>query len=93
MWSNLLVVQRALLAQDLVADPDLADVVQQPGEVDVAQLVLRQAQLAPELDGDPGDPLAVAEGVRVLGVDRRGERPGQADQEVPEMVVALRARA
>ena len=44
---ELVVGQRPALGEDLVADADLADVVQQSGQVDVAQLVLLQAELAP----------------------------------------------
>ena len=44
---ELLVGQGPALGEHVVADADLADVVQQAGEVDVAQLVLLQAELAP----------------------------------------------
>ena len=90
---ELLVGQRPALGEDVVADADLADVVQQAGEVDVAQLVLLQAELAPELDGRPRHALAVAVGVGVLGVDRGGQRAGQPDQEVLDVQVAAGRRA
>ena len=93
MCSNSSRRQRPGLAQHGVVDADLADVVQQAGQVDVAQLVLLQAQLAAQLDGDAGDALAVAEGVRVLGVQRRRQRARQADQQLLEVLVAAGAAA
>ena len=86
---ELLVGQRPALGEDVVADADLADVVQQAGQVDVALLGLLQAELAPQLDGRARHALAVAVGVRILGVDRGGQRARQPDQEVLDVEIAL----
>ncbi len=81
--------QRAALGEDVVADADLADVVQEAGQVDVAQFVLGQAERATQLDGGAGHALAVAVRVGILGVDRRGQRTGQTDQKFLDVMVAL----
>ena len=83
--------QRAPLAQDRVGHADLADVVEQSGEVDVAQFGLGEPQLAGQLDGDPRNALAVAAGVGVLGVDGRGQRADQAREEVLDLGLPPRA--
>ena len=48
--------QGPFLAEDIVPDADLADVVEEPGEVEVADLASRQGHLFPEPYRDPRDP-------------------------------------
>ncbi len=79
--------QRPFLAEDRVADADLAEVVQEPGEVEVADLASSQAHLLSEPDRDPRDPLAVAAGVRIFGVDRRREAADDAEERLLQLVV------
>jgi hypothetical protein len=67
-------IETARLEQNAVVDGDLADVVQVAGDPQRADLLLREAEGAGDRDRDPRDPLRVAAGVRVLGVDRRPER-------------------
>ena len=58
------------LAQDDVRDADLADVVEQAGEVDRVAGLLVEAQPLGQEDGVARHVLGVALGVAVLGVDR-----------------------
>ena len=57
---------------------DLADVVQQAGHVDALDLVIGQLDLGRQMPAEQRDALAVAAGVRILGVDRAGEAVQQA---------------
>lgn len=66
----------SVLAKHRVGNPDLADVVQQSGQVNVVQFVVRKSQFTAQLDGNAGHTLAVTERVLILGVDGRGQRPG-----------------
>ncbi len=69
-------IELARLVEDLVAHPELADVVQQRGAAQPAALVDAQAQLFGDLVGDQRHARAVARGERALGVDdlAEGER-------------------
>jgi hypothetical protein len=79
---ELAVVQLLGLDQDLLADADLAEVVEEAGVLDLPQLLRREADVAEggqvaavddlgEGDGEVGDPLAVAAGGRVALLDGR----------------------
>jgi hypothetical protein len=70
--------QAAGLLQDGLGHADLADVVQQPGHVDLLDVAVAQADLARQVAADERDALAVAAGVGVLGVDRAGQAVQQA---------------
>jgi len=61
--------QRARFAENAVTDADLADVVQQSSEVEVADLTARQIHHLTKANGNAGDAFAVTASVRVLGVD------------------------
>ena len=67
----LAVRQLAGLAQDLFRDADLADVVEEAGGVDGADLLVVEAHAHGEACRVAGHILAVVEGVVVLGVDGR----------------------
>jgi hypothetical protein len=73
------------LAEDLIADPNLADVMEQAGEVKVADFSAREAHFLTESDGDSGDALAMSAGVGVLRVDRGGEAADDAEEGVLEI--------
>ncbi len=62
--------QLAGLAQEMVGNADLADVVEKTGELNGAPQVGIETKLAGEEDGIAGHVLRVALGVSVLGVDR-----------------------
>ena len=79
--------QRPGLLEHGVVDADLADVVEQAHQVEVAPLVGRHAQLLGEPDGDPRDSLGVARGVRVLGVDGRGQGADDAEEQLLQVGV------
>ena len=79
--------QRAGLLEDVVVDADLADVVEQPGEIEVAALRRRNAELLGQPDRDPGHALGVARGVGVLGVDGRGQGTDDAEEQFLELGV------
>ncbi len=81
--------QRLGLLEHHVVDADLADVVEQAHQVEVAPLVGREAELLAQPDGDPRDPLGVARGIRVLGVDRRGQGPDHAEEQFLQLAVEL----
>ena len=90
--SIFLVGELAGLLQDAVVHADLADVVQQAHQVEVALVVRRHLQLLADPHGDPGHPLGMARGVRVLGVDRGGQGADHAEEEVLQVRVAPRVR-
>ena len=79
--------QRAGLLEHGVVDADLADVVEQAHQVEVAPLVGRHAQLLGEPDGDPRHALGVARGVGVLGVDGRGQGADDAEEQLLQVGV------
>ena len=62
--------QRAGLAQDLLRDGELAEVVQAAGETRELDLLGVESQALRDLGGQFADPLGVTPGVRVAGVDR-----------------------
>ena len=66
-------VRLAGLAQDLVRDADLADVVEQPGDADRGDLLGRQPEPLGEEDAVAGDVLGVLLGVAILRVDREDQ--------------------
>ena len=77
---ELLVRERALLAQQLVGDGDLADVVEDRGDPQLREPRLRPAQPAPDRDGEVRDGLRVRVGAAVdTAVDGRRQRgrPGE----------------
>ena len=91
----LVVVELAGLVEDAVGDAELADVVQQAGAGRRAAVAASRPSARAERDGDLGDALGVAGGVRRLGVDDAGERLGDAVQAVVvgEQQRGRRARA
>ncbi len=89
MCFELVIRERPALGENLIADADLADVVQEAGQVDVVLLGLAQPELAPELDGHARHALAVAVGVLILGVDRGGQRARQPDENLLDVEIAL----
>ncbi len=70
--------EAAWLVEDRVGDAQLADVVQEAGAAQVAQLGGAEAELAADADRVCGDAVGVARGVGALGVDHRGKRLGDA---------------
>ena len=82
----LLVVERAGLVEDGVADAELADVVQQRAAAQPPAARFADAEPPRQRVGDPGDALAVAARERALAVDDLAERRG----DVVEVVVVER---
>ena len=70
------------LEEHVVADRDLADVVEQAAEVQHLLLLLRQPDRAAQHLRVVRDALAVARGVGIAGVDR----PGQRDDDLPRLL-------
>src|SRR5919108_4230478 len=70
--------QRSRLVDDLARDPDLADVVQQRGELDAATRRLRQGEVFRHRDDERDDVAAVTAGVRVVGLDDVSEQERRA---------------
>ena len=66
--------QRALLEQHVVADADLADVVQVAADLEELEVALRQLELPPDLDRELADAHGVTGGVGVARVDGGRER-------------------
>ena len=83
----LVVVERAGLVDDLVRDRDLADVVQQRGELGRAAGLVVDAEVVGDRDGQLDDVLGVLAGVLVVGLD------DVAEQQRGAAVGAPRARA
>src|SRR5216684_5783566 len=63
---ELVLAQRAGLAQDPVVDTDLADVVQQGADAEVAHLLFAEAEVLSDADRVARHALRMAAGVRVL---------------------------
>ena len=87
MCSNSAGVSGARFAKHVVVDADLADVVQQAGQINRVQVVRVAAQLPGQANREPRHAIAVTAGVRVLGVDGRGECPHDAAEEFGLLVV------
>ncbi len=69
------------LPQNLVVDTDLPDVVQQPGEIDVPQVLGGQAEMLAQAAADQGDPFAMAARVGVLASsDETSERTNDSSR-------------
>ena len=77
----LLVGERALLVEDLLADPDLADVVQPPAGADRLDQLVGAAQLRRHAGGEIGDPGGVAAEVGVLRLQRVHQRLQRGDRD------------
>ena len=88
---ELLVGERAGLAEDLGGNADLADVVEQRTELDALQRVAIELQLATDEDRDVADPAGVRRGVFVVRLERVRERSDRLDEGSLELVVVLRA--
>ena len=71
--------QRVGLLQDVVGQPDLADVVEQRAEADDGHLGFGQLQLPRDHHRRLADALRVAGRVRVAGVERRRQRADGAE--------------
>src|SRR2546423_654803 len=71
---DLLPRQATRLQEDGVADPDLADVVEERGHANLLDALLAQAHRRGERRGVEGDALGVHVRVRVARVNRAGER-------------------
>jgi hypothetical protein len=78
--------QRAALLEHLVVDADLADVMQESRQIEVAPFGRGHVQLLGEPDRDPRHALRVPRGVRVLGVDAAHEGMQHAHEQVFEIV-------
>ena len=87
-------VEPAFLVEDRLGDADLADVVELSGDAQQVALAVGQPEGAPELGGQHADPLGVAAGVGVLGLEGRGQREDHALVllEVPEVVAEAQQR-
>src|SRR5438128_2452769 len=75
----LLGIERARLAQDRVGDPNLADVVQQPGAGQRSQRVVRELHRPPDLYRELRDPQVVTSRVLIACLDRGGQRRDGVD--------------
>ena len=82
-------VELAGLVEDGVRDLDLADVVEEAGDLDVLQLLLAPARALGHGDGQLGDPRGMAERVGVPGVDGRGHDPDRRDVGLFELLGVL----
>ena len=86
---ELVLAERARLAEDAVVDADLADVVQQRADAQVAHLLLGEAEVLADGDRVAGHALGVAARVRILRVDGRGEHAHGVDEEQVVLVRRL----
>ena len=78
--ANSALVSGAGLVEDPVGDRELADVVQQRGAAQVAQLRVVRAERARQADHDQARAIGVPVGPRRLGVDHARERVGDPVQ-------------
>src|SRR2546428_8841730 len=77
-YEPLRIGQRAGLAQDLLRNRELAEVVQAAGETRELDLLGIEAETLRDLGGELADPLGVTAGVGVACVDRLRKRRGGA---------------
>ena len=85
-------VELARLVDDLLRDGDLADVVQQRAELEVAQLLGVEPERVADLDRERDDALRVLAGVAVVGIDDVAEHERGAAVGVVELGEARHAR-
>src|SRR5689334_7750322 len=71
--------QGTVLPQNVVAHPDLADVMQQGTESKDLELVAAEIHDSPDHHRERADTLGVAGCIRISRVERRGERPNRAE--------------
>ena len=86
-------VELAGLVDDLLGDRDLADVVQERGELEVAPPLGAQAEPVRHVEGQRDDAAAVLAGVAVVGLDDVAEHQGGAAVGVAQLERALQAPA
>ena len=77
------------LAEHAVVDADLADVVQQARQIQGVDRLGVAAEFLGQADGHAGHAVAVAAGVRVLGVDGGSQRPDDRRQQFRLLPVQL----
>src|SRR3972149_6217571 len=80
---------RALLEQDVVPDPALPHVVQEPGPLDLLDLRLGQLHDATHGLGDAAHPVRVATGVPITRVDRIGQRADRLLEQLTRLDVTV----
>jgi hypothetical protein len=85
----LLALQWPFLEQDVVADADLADVVQEPGPLDLLDLVLGELHLAAHGLSDAAHPVRVTAGVPIPGVHRVGQGADGLLEQLPRLDVPV----
>ena len=73
----LLVGRQLVLGEDRVVDVEVADVVQQPGQAHLVDLLAREPDELGDAGGQLGDGAAVVVAAAVLGVDGGRERRGE----------------
>ncbi len=78
------------LGDHRIADADLPDVVEQPGDVDPLDQLLGEPELAGHLGRVDPHPLGVAEGVAVLGIHGLGQGADRLDVGHAQLLVLLR---
>ena len=79
--------------QDRVRDREFADVVEERAEADRVEAVGRQLEFLGDGEGHLLDPLRVAGGVRVLGLDGRVQRLDRLERALLEAVVRVKELA
>ena len=85
----LVLVERPRLADDVLGDADLPDVVEERADLDRLEVVVLVAQLARELDRDGGDPFGVPTGVGVFRLDAAGKCGDRVAVRAPQLEVRL----
>ncbi len=73
--------QRAVFLEHLVVDADLADVVQETRQIEVAPLGGGHSQLFAQPRRDARNPFGMARSVWVLGVDGRRQAADDAEEQ------------
>ena len=73
--------EHAPLLEHPVLDPDLPHVVEERADPEPLLELLGLAEVPGDRPAQRGDPLRMPAGVRILGVDRRRERPDRADEQ------------
>src|SRR6266511_4529951 len=80
-------LETARLEKYPILDTDLPDVMEQPGELDLLDVALRQSHLAGDRSGDPGHAVRMTASEAVFRIDRLRERAHGTEEELAQLGV------
>ena len=88
---HLPIIEAAGLVEDVIRDAKFSDVMQQAAQIDVVNLLGRQAQLFGQFFAKLGHPVGMARRGRILGVHGPDDHFNQAREKLPAAPVFLQS--